>query len=916
MTAGESQGSHNDATRNSASLHGDAASWRDVSRTLRAGDANGLTRQALEAANAQLQDQALELELSNQQMQDSAVELEMQSVELQSATAALEERTDAAERARRDAERAQAHLTRTFAQAPVAVAVVEGPTHRFTLANDAYRAIVLDRDLLGLAVHEAFPELDGQGIHELLDGVYNTGEPVVVREMTLYLEAHGKPERDAVVLDFTYQPLRDDDGAVYGITVVAVDITAQVAARKLVEASERQLQTLADAIPTLAWTARADGFIDWYNARWFEYTGTTPADMEGWGWQSVHDPAALPAVLERWQASIRQGHPFEMTFPLRGADGAFRAFLTRVMPLKDSDGRVIRWFGTNTDVEAEREARASAERAVERTVRLQALTEALAGARTVADVATVVVSEGRQVMGAKTAVFILRVPGSTEAVIAQHSGVPPAVLRDYGRFDISRPGPAAEVLRTGEPIFVDSSDGASSLRERFPEIPQIWEELGAHALAALPLVIADEVAASTSFTFEDSRVFSAEDRAFLLAFARQGAQALERARLLEGERAAVAAVRDRDARLNFAMDVAALGAWELDVETKSAWRSRRHDQIFGYDEGIEHWTYDLFLDHVHADDREQVDASFRTTLASGAPWDFTCRIRRADGQERWIAGRGEATTDERGRISRLLGVVRDITAEKDAELALRAAKEQSETANRAKSDFLASMSHELRTPLNAIGGYTDLLLLGIRGPITPAQAEDLSRIQRSQQHLLGLINDVLNVVRLDSGQIHYSLRDFPVTAAMTRVEELILPQLQAKGLAYMHVPCDASLLVRADEEKLRQILVNLLTNATKFTEAGRIDFWCDPSTAADDETVRIHVRDTGSGIPAHLLETIFEPFVQVGRKLNRPSEGVGLGLAISRDLARGMHGDLDVVSTEGVGSTFTLTLPRAAAPSP
>jgi len=175
---------------------------------------------------------------------------------------------------------------------------------------------------------------------------------------------------------------------------------------------------------------------------------------------------------------------------------------------------------------------------------------------------------------------------------------------------------------------------------------------------------------------------------------------------------------------------------------------------------------------------------------------------------------------------------------------------------------------------------------------------------------------VLNVVRLDSGQIHYSLRDFPVTAAMTRVEELILPQLQAKGLAYMHVPCDASLLVRADEEKLRQILVNLLTNATKFTEAGRIDFWCDPSTAADDETVRIHVRDTGSGIPAHLLETIFEPFVQVGRKLNRPSEGVGLGLAISRDLARGMHGDLDVVSTEGVGSTFTLTLPRAAAPSP
>ncbi|MGI8508868.1 MAG: sensor histidine kinase, partial [Gemmatimonadaceae bacterium] len=318
------------------------------------------------------------------------------------------------------------------------------------------------------------------------------------------------------------------------------------------------------------------------------------------------------------------------------------------------------------------------------------------------------------------------------------------------------------------------------------------------------------------------------------------------------------------------------------------------------------------LEHVVPEDREHVDAAFGTALRTHTAWDFTCRIHRADGSERWIMGRGEPADDQDGRPARLLGVVRDVTAERHAESALRAAKEGAEAANVAKSDFLASMSHELRTPLNAIGGYTELISLGIRGPVTEQQAEDLARIQRSQQHLLGLINDVLNVVRLDAGQIPYDMDDVPLGLAMTLVEELILPQLKAKGLAYEHVPCDPTILVRADEEKLRQVLVNLLTNATKFTDSGRIDFSCD----VEPDVVHIHVRDTGAGIPADHLDRIFEPFVQVARKLNRPAEGVGLGLAISRDLARGMGGDLTVRSTVDSGSTFTLTIPRSVPAEP
>jgi PAS domain S-box-containing protein len=153
-----------------------------------------------------------------------------------------------------------------------------------------------------------------------------------------------------VFLDFTYEPLRDSSGEIIGIGVAAVNLTNQKLAEQALQEREEQLRALADSIPNLAWWANGDGYITWYNRRWYEYTGTTPEQMEGWGWQSVHDPNELPKVLECWQASLATGEPFEMIFPLRGADSVFRPFLTRAIPMKDDAGRMLQWFGTNTDV--------------------------------------------------------------------------------------------------------------------------------------------------------------------------------------------------------------------------------------------------------------------------------------------------------------------------------------------------------------------------------------------------------------------------------------------------------------------------------------------------------------------------------------------------------------------------------------
>ena len=242
----------------------------------------------------------------------------------------------------------------------------------------------------------------------------------------------------------------------------------------------------------------------------------------------------------------------------------------------------------------------------------------------------------------------------------------------------------------------------------------------------------------------------------------------------------------------------------------------------------------------------------------------------------------------------------------------RLARLDAENATRAKSQFLAVMSHELRTPLNAIAGHVQLLDMGIHGPVTDPQREALGRIAKSQRHLLRLINEVLNLSRVETGRVEYAVEDMAVQDVVADLLPMVEPQLGAKRLT-----CDVDrttappLRVRADREKLVQVLLNLLSNAIKFTPAGgriMIDF-----SARDDASdfVYIRVSDTGIGIPAEKQETVFEPFVQVHTGPTRAVEGAGLGLAISRELARGMGGELRVRSREGGGSTFTLTLPRS-----
>ena len=648
--------------------------------------------------------------------------------------------------------------------------------YRWVETNPAFEQQTGLTDAVGRTARELVPGLEEQWV-ATYGRVALTGEPTrfqsgsaaMGRWFDVYAFRIGRPEERRVALLFK-------------------DISAARAAEQerqrltgALEVERARLRQVFEQAPVAVAVLRgrvvADLLFELVNPRYLEMI---PGDRAPLG-RRLGD--ALPEVATTMGAVLQdvldRGVPFQARdycVPLdRDGDGTPEDYYFNFVyhPLVESTGTVTGIVGVGTEVTESVRARRNAERERERADRLQALTAALAGARTLDDVATVVVADMVVALGARTGALAGRAPEGDALVLLRTVGFPEPVAAGVRRQALDLRSPLVECFRTQSPLWIESRDGPAGLDVRYPIIAPVWDALGVAAAAFLPLVAAGETVGVISFAFDAPRSFADEERAFLLALGQQAALAVERARLFDAE---------------------------------------------------------------------------------------------------------------------------------------RAARTEAERANRAKSEFLAVMSHELRTPLNAIGGYAELMELGIRGPVTEQQREDLRRIQASQRHLLGLINEVLNYARLETGTVRYDLVDVRLADALSEAEGLVAPQARAKGITLQDRDGGSDVAIRADAEKLRQILVNLLSNAVKFTDrGGSIHVECD--TAGD--LARIRVRDTGIGIAADKLESIFEPFVQVRADLTRTAEGTGLGLAISRDLARGMGGELTAESAPGVGSTFTLVLPRA-----
>ncbi len=760
-----------------------------------------------------------------------------------------------------------------FVRARAIVLAAPDRIHERRLAMIARRTmngvIVADTKRRIVWVNEGFTRITGFTLDEVIGKVpghvlqCEMSDPAAIATMRTALErlesAHveivnrGKHGNE-YILDIELQPLFDDEGVHTGFMAIETDITERKNAEQHQAESESRLRAIVQGASLLAWEFCVEEdrftFLSFEDQR----HGYPKAQwLQPGFWDSILHPDDREKTVNECLAEIEAGHSHHLNYRIRDAHGQNLHISDYVSePITHNGRTIVRGVAIDITLQV---------KMVEQVAASEAMLRA----------------------------FIDHAPAAVAMFDRQmrYLDCSDRWIRDYGLHS------ASDVI--GKCHY-----------EMFPEISEDWKKIHRRCLmGAVERRDRDafrRADGTTQWLSWEIRPWHTPDLAIggLVMYTRDITEEIERERYSQ----------EQSERLDLTINAVGLGTWDWDIPSGQVAFNSHWLRMLGYSQGDLVGDVTTWEGLLHDDDRDRViDALAQHLTGMAAEFREEVRMRRKNGGWSWIETTGRVIQrDAHDSPIRMVGVHVDNTLSHNAADAMQEARLAAETANRAKSDFLANMSHEIRTPMTAILGYTDLLAeSGDRTLAPKSRLEYIDTIKRNGEHLLTIINDILDLSKIEAGRVDIERIDIRFPDMLRDLDVLMQVRAKAKGITLAFesaTPIPQS--IRTDPVRLKQILVNLIGNAIKFTEIGgvRVVARHDPAT----ETLGIDVIDTGLGIAPEKVPLLFTPFSQADTSTTRRFGGTGLGLSISRNLARILDGDITVLSDPGLGSTFTLTL--------
>jgi PAS domain S-box-containing protein len=707
-------------------------------------------------------------------------------------------------------------------------------------------------------------------------------------------------------------PIKDTSGHVVKWFGTCTDITDLRRAEEALRESEERWRNLTEGLPQLVWSATPDGACDYFSTQWTQHTGVPERDLLGWRWLTVLHPDDREPTRRLWTDSVVGRGPYDVEYRVRRSDGVYRWFKTRGTPIRDSAGRIVKWFGTCTDISDLRQTE-------------QALRESEERFRGTFENAAVGI--GHQDLDGR----FLRVNQKFCAIV----GYPRDELLQRTGKDITHPDDLAGGTELSAALLRGESPGFT-LEKRYVR------QNGSVVWVELSVSLQRDAAGKPDYYI--GIVQDISERKRLEVELRQAKEAeAERARLAEFGRDVGIALSQGDTLRELLQPCAEATVRFLDAVFARIWWLPPGKDVLELQASAGLYTH---LDGPHARipvgqlKIGRIAQERRPVLTNEAQADPCISDLDWARREGIVAFAGfplvvkDRLLGVLGLFSRrplseavlqalesVAGVIALGIERKHQEVELRRAKEAAEAANRAKDEFLANVSHEIRTPMNAILGMTELVL---DTPLEEDQRQGLKTVKSAADSLLGIINDLLDFSKIEAGKLELVVADFSLRAAVGDTLRALAVRAHKKGLELVYqVQPDVPDALIGDAGRVRQVLLNLVHNAVKFTDEGEVVVRVEinqgdgfPRPGAGEVGLRFTVRDTGIGIPAEQQERIFRAFEQEDTSTTRKYGGTGLGLTIAARLVALMGGTITVDSAPGRGSTFDFTARFGQQPQP